>query len=626
MSSNNLENPSTTEANPIKKRIGRYDYYFNTRTNVYALRRTAKPQKPKASHKKCSLIVRRRFDDRGRYMNTVVDIKSPQLCDVLLEINEDVEGLDLDRHEPTAEPELFFHSYLDLKARLDAEQTKDLRDDALILDIAAAIQFTEEDQGENIRNFVRLTAQKEITYDLLWALFKPNCIIYHRHPLIGQPMLLQVSQTYYAQRENRTRYMALICRIISDDGQDFGYAQEEFELNAFPGARRICELTAYPLSFHPDEKSVWQRAVDLGREYASMSKHSYRDFHGFVLQELEEPQTQSKKLGRLHVSGRVMISPSSFSEHEPNCKYNPYVSLPLQKEGLTEEQYALCTPIRLGFSFERKSWGGFSVDRLKDVRWDDKAFESLVLGQKQKKLIHGLVKQHALGAAGFDDIISGKGKSLVGLLAGKPGCGKTLTAEAVAETTHKPLYTISAGELGVDPDSVESRLASALKLAQAWDAVLLLDEAEVFLQRRSPAHIKRNALVAIFLRHLEYYQGIMILTTNMAEQIDPAFESRIHFSVRYADLTFDARKSIWKTFFDRSTVDIDEEQLNRLAEHKINGRQIKNAFSSAQTIALANDSPKFTVEDIDVVLEVLHDWKAAVKADAEEARREKEEP
>ncbi|TFK72377.1 P-loop containing nucleoside triphosphate hydrolase protein [Pluteus cervinus] len=608
MSLNNSANPPKTEKeDPVKKRIGRYDYYYEPKTRSYALRKTAKPQKPKASHGKRALIVRRRFNVRGQYTGTVIDIKSPKLCEVLLGINEGVEGLDLSRYEPTAEPELFFHSYFELKARLEEEQAKDERDETLILDIAAAIQFTEEDQGENIKNFIQLTGGKEITFDLLWALFKPNCNIYFRHPMIDQPAIMKVLETSYSQRQNGTKYMALVCRMITNDGNSFGYAKDVIEVDSFS-------------VFHPEAKTVWQRAVDLGKEYLSLGEHSYREFQGFALRE------ERGKLGRFHASGRVMISPSSFSEYQPNCPYNHLVSVPLLKHGLTEEQYALCTPLRLGFSFHRKSWGGFAVDRLKDVTWNDEAFKSLVLGEKQKKLIHGLVEQHALSASGFDDIVHGKGKSLVGLLAGKPGCGKTLTAEAVAETTRKPLYMISAGELGVNPDGVESRLTDALNLAQTWDAVLLLDEAEVFLQRRSTTHIKRNALVAIFLRQLEYYQGIMILTTNLAEQIDPAFESRIHFSVHYTDLAFDARKSIWKTFFDRGSVDVDEEQLLRLAKHEINGRQIKNAFSSAQTIALANGSQKLTVEDINVVLEVLQDWKIAVKAEGNEPKKDKEEP
>lgn len=143
---------------------------------------------------------------------------------------------------------------------------------------------------------------------------------------------------------------------------------------------------------------------------------------------------------------------------------------------------------------------------MRDVEWDDNAFDALVLGQKQKKLIHSLVLQHANKENGFDDIIKGKGLGLVGLLAGTPGCGKTLTAEAVAEVTHKPLYALSAGELGITPTSLERTLDRVLELAQIWDAVLLLDEAEVFLTQRNFSDLGRNALVSIFLRRLEYYQ------------------------------------------------------------------------------------------------------------------------
>jgi len=257
--------------------------------------------------------------------------------------------------------------------------------------------------------------------------------------------------------------------------------------------------------------------------------------------------------------------------------------------------------------------GAFAMSRLRDVVWNDDAFRALVLGDRQKKLIHALVREHASESNGFDDVIVGKGRGLIGLLAGTPGCGKTLTAEAVAETTRKPLYAVSAGELGTTPESVESRLKRVLELAQMWDAVLLLDEAEVFLQQRDVTNVKRNALVSIFLRQLEYYQGILILTTNMPEQCDAAFESRIHFSVHFPKLDRTARRTIWSMFFTRASIEVDDAELDRLASREINGRQIKNVFSSAMTISRADGSPKLGIDSIDVVLEVLNDWQSATR-------------
>lgn len=95
------------------------------------------------------------------------------------------------------------------------------------------------------------------------------------------------------------------------------------------------------------------------------------------------------------------------------------------------------------------------------------------------------------------------------------------------QVTHCPLYCLSAGELGTDLYDVEMKLTQVLELAHKWKAVVLLDEADVFLAQRDTTDISRNALVSIFLKKLEYYQGILILTTNLITQCDVAFESTL---------------------------------------------------------------------------------------------------
>ena len=233
---------------------------------------------------------------------------------------------------------------------------------------------------------------------------------------------------------------------------------------------------------------------------------------------------------------------------------------------------------------------------MSDVTWQDGAFDRLALGDAQKKHVRAMVEYHRDNQRTFDDIIPGKGKGLIGLLCGGPGCGKTLTAEAVAEVCHLPLYIMTAGELGIHPNEVSNVLADITTLAQRWNMILLLDEAEVFLQQRTVADLSRNALVSIFLRQLEYFQGIMILTTNLLEQCDVAFESkrslylhvffvltlflsigRIHFSIYYPDLGYDARRKIWKGFLEKALESSDianDHELDELAKHPINGRQV----------------------------------------------------
>lgn len=91
------------------------------------------------------------------------------------------------------------------------------------------------------------------------------------------------------------------------------------------------------------------------------------------------------------------------------------------------------------------------------------------------------MKQHIVQNSDFDDIVAGKGKGLIGLLSGPPSSGKTLTVEAVADFNRVPLYMVSAGELGTEPDSLEYTLSKVFRLAELWRAVVLLDEANVFL-------------------------------------------------------------------------------------------------------------------------------------------------
>ena len=81
--------------------------------------------------------------------------------------------------------------------------------------------------------------------------------------------------------------------------------------------------------------------------------------------------------------------------------------------------------------------------------------------------------------------------------------GKTLTAEVIAEVTMRPLYMLSAGELGTYTSGVEKSLDMVLEVTRTWGCVLLIDEADVFLQERDGTDLERNALVSIFLRRLE---------------------------------------------------------------------------------------------------------------------------
>ncbi|KAG5946035.1 hypothetical protein E4U59_004699 [Claviceps monticola] len=261
----------------------------------------------------------------------------------------------------------------------------------------------------------------------------------------------------------------------------------------------------------------------------------------------------------------------------------------------TDDDYLLASPVVFGFSFSEKQWLEFSVLRIGEIRWNEDAWSSLVLPQETKDLIKALVMSRKYNLSQtIDDVIQGKGKGLVSVLHGPPGTGKTLTAEGISELLQCPLYMASAGELGTNPSTLEHELQKILDICHSWGAILLLDEADVFLEKRNMQDIHRNALVSIFLRQLEYFQGILFLTTNRVEAFDEAFQSRIHIALRYEGLDLKAKKAIFNMFIARieahgklSVESFTDEDLTQLAKHDLNGREIKNMIASAQDLALS---------------------------------------
>ena len=103
------------------------------------------------------------------------------------------------------------------------------------------------------------------------------------------------------------------------------------------------------------------------------------------------------------------------------------------------------------------------------------------------------------------------------------------------------------------------------------------------MERRSTENIVRNAMVGIFLRLLERYQGIMFLTTNRASELDDAFRSRISMIIPYKNFDINTRFKVWKNLLNVANINMSDDEINVLAiTHDINGRQIKNAIRLVQ--------------------------------------------
>jgi SpoVK/Ycf46/Vps4 family AAA+-type ATPase len=149
----------------------------------------------------------------------------------------------------------------------------------------------------------------------------------------------------------------------------------------------------------------------------------------------------------------------------------------------------------------------------------ESAIDNLVMEKSSKDLIQAIARTYTDGdqyKRFSADFIQGKGEGQIILLHGPPGTGKTLTAgkcfvdvwvtslvtpdwilsESVAEYTKRPLLSITAADLGHEPDQLEHSLLRYFKRARDWDAIVLLDEADVYLEQRDPHDLKRNSIVS----------------------------------------------------------------------------------------------------------------------------------
>jgi len=181
------------------------------------------------------------------------------------------------------------------------------------------------------------------------------------------------------------------------------------------------------------------------------------------------------------------------------------------------------------------------VNQIEPYEYDTGIADKLVMKPSKRWMIDALINM-AVGEG--SDIIRGKSGGTIVLSSGPPGTGKTLTAEIYAEQSCKPLYNVQCSQLGITPDTLEKKLGVVLERAQRWDVVLLMDEADVYIHERG-ADMTQNAVVGIFLRLLEYYSGILFLTTNRETLVDDAIISRVTAHVKYDLPEADERRALW---------------------------------------------------------------------------------
>ncbi|RSM19486.1 hypothetical protein CDV31_001646 [Fusarium ambrosium] len=355
-------------------------------------------------------------------------------------------------------------------------------------------------------------------------------------------------------RDNYTEFN-VYCFYLDFNGVEYGSVREVFVFRPYEREMEIRALQAYP-----DRYMIEDQLRQRGEMFLDVTRISHMQIK-LILEEYDnEKKRGSEGLGRI----KKLMEDNDIIRLLPGA-----------------------VP---GFVLRSRKWVLLDLLQLGPVDQDNE-WRHLVLPPGHRQLVQAMVETHTQKLGSNKDSKIG-----IDLVRGK---------ECVAAHTKKPLYPITCGDIGYRPEDVERNLGHHFRLAHKWGCVLLLDEADVFLAKRDQKDVQRNGLVSVFLRILEYYSGILFLTTNRVGAIDDAFRSRLHLTLYYPKLTKKQTKEIFKHNLERIADINANRKLNGLppfeykdTESKIidwametwkvlrwNGRQIRNAFQTVLALA-----------------------------------------
>lgn len=485
------------------------------------------------------------------------------------------------------------------------------------------------------------------TFDMLWMLIKPGMTVYSRNEEATlacrvKILIWNVGVVSHSTNDDPYQKVDIVLWYLDHNGTHIHRRAHTVSINRYHGEKEICQLPVYPEKFHPNSEQERTTRINRGRNYLKhVKKHSdYCRYQGLLSLHAKDPY---KRQSHQNFVGEVIVDPEQYHnehgltpgsnwlgdgdilENSTAINLKDYIKLPITHEFGDDQCFLLSEWVR-GFTMAThgdRIWVWLHVDRISKYSGDQNLISRVALKKEDLELIKAMTykpepkpargektvtvaqgdgtKSMENGVESRDSIwspepIENKGRGRIVILHGPPGLGKTYSVECAAAWSGRPLFRLTCAELGLDATALERRLEEHLHRAERWEAIVLIDEADVYMtKRREEGNYLGAALVSVFLRKLEYYSGIIFLTTNRIDAVDKAVIDRALLIIEYTPLDETRMEKIvnncLKRFENQHYFELDEEAKKLLKtsvtpeKYDWDGREIIQTLTLAGHLA-----------------------------------------
>lgn len=431
------------------------------------------------------------------------------------------------------------------------------------------IDFLQDLYKDNYAKMDKLIEQGLLDYNSVWYYFDHPDTVYQIE-YFGKKICMKYEYFEYVTGESHKLDLTGKILYIKDGKIKEGYVS--YQIEKFSGNRKINTFEIIKLQEVSDD--IKNELLNNGKKTVELKdciSHMYL---------IGDQYIGGKQITKYLRDNRIIVDNKGLEKFSTPVFNFEFIKN--YEKDMEDEDFMRLFPFVGVYSMgTSKCWGMAHIQSISEIEYQDNSFNYLVLDKNKKDILQALIKNHRKD---LKDFIRNKGQGLIFLLNGPPGVGKTLTAEATSEYLHRPLYSIHVGDLGTNPEDMESIMERILEYCDRWNAIILVDEADIFLEEREYSNVMRNAMVSTFMKFLEYNKGIMFLTTNRLSSIDEAVKSRVNMFFTYKKLGFHTRLDVWKSLLSKWNLNLNDSTVEQLAEYEFNGREIRNYMRLVMSI------------------------------------------